>query len=98
MNFAFSGRWDWNLPDTPHGDRKGLNLLKALHPRDAHPQLVAVQSIGRLDNRVKLKGQSPACCPSLGPSTGPAEIRVGHSVWRASPRSFSASRATLLTH
>ncbi len=56
MNFCFSGRWDWNLPDTPHGDRRGLNLLKALHPHDAHPRLVAVLSIRGLDGYVKLKG------------------------------------------
>ncbi len=58
MILIFSGRRD--LPDTPHGDRSGLNLLNTLHPRDAHPQLVAVQSIGVLDSHVKLKGHSSA--------------------------------------
>ncbi len=56
MILIFSGRWDWELPNTPHGDRGGLNLLNALHSRHAHPELVAVESIGVLDNHVKSKG------------------------------------------
>jgi len=66
MILILLGRWDWDLPDTPHGDRGGLNLPNTLRPRDARPQLVAVQSIGVLDSHVKLKGHwSAGLCSSM---------------------------------